>query len=85
LLERDLFTSSVSLEHCLSTPSPHTFITESEMSPGRDWFISYTYLCVLDFFFFFGSTGVGTQGLTLARQTLYHLSLLLALFCVGYF
>jgi hypothetical protein len=26
------------------------------------------------FLFFFGSTSVGTQGLTLARQVLYHLS-----------
>jgi hypothetical protein len=34
------------------------------------------------FFFFFGSTGICAQGLTLARQVLYHLSHSLALFAV---
>jgi ABC-type arginine transport system permease subunit len=36
-------------------------------------------------FFFFGGTGVLTQGTMLARQTLCHMRLSTSPFCAGYF
>jgi hypothetical protein len=43
------------------------------------------YMYMDDMFLSFFGTRIWTQGLTFARQASYHLSLLPALFCVGYF